>query len=77
VPDFDRAQISTTTADLTPYAGFLRKLQVGQTVTLPLEEGESTRTVMRALNAAARQLGMRLARLPLAGGSLRFRVLPP
>jgi hypothetical protein len=77
MPDFDRAEISTGATDLTPYTGFLRKLQVGQSVTLPLEEGESTRRVMRALNNAAAGSGMRLSRLPSESGSVRFRVLPP
>ena len=55
MPDFTRAQISNTTEDLTGYKTFLRKLTVGQTVTLPLEGGETSRKVMRALNAAASQ----------------------
>jgi hypothetical protein len=77
MPDFKRAEITTGTQDLSDYMTFLRKLQVGQAVSLPLEEGESTRRVMRSLNAAAGQLGMRLTRLPTSNGSVRFRVLSP
>ncbi|HEX2186493.1 MAG TPA: hypothetical protein VHN78_13415 [Chloroflexota bacterium] len=77
MPNFSRAEISNTTEDLTSYRNFLRKLNVGQTVTLPLEEGETSRKVMRALNAAAVESSMRLARLPSADGSVRFRVVPP
>jgi hypothetical protein len=77
MPDFTSAEITTGTQNLTAYTSFLRKLQVGQAVSLPLEEGESTRRVMRSLNAAAGQLGMRLTRLPSADGSVRFRVISP
>jgi hypothetical protein len=77
MPDFSRAQISNTTEDLTSYKTFLRKLTVGQTVTLPLEEGETSRKVMRALNAAATESSMRLARVPSPPGSVRFRVVSP
>jgi hypothetical protein len=75
MPDFSRAEISTTTEDLQAYRTFLRKLTVGQAVTLPLEEGETPRSVMRHLNTAAQQSDMRLARLPSANGAVRFRVL--
>ena len=77
MPDFARAEIATTTEDLTSYKNFLRKLAVGQVVTLPLEEGETSRRVMRALNAAAEQSGMRLSRLGSSENSVRFRVVPP
>jgi hypothetical protein len=76
MPNFARAEISTTTEDLTSYKNFLRKLTVGQVVTLPLEEGETSRRVMRALNSAAEQSGMRLTRLNSAGDSVRFKVVP-
>jgi hypothetical protein len=77
MPDFTRAQISNTTEDLTGYKNFLRKLTVGQTVTLPLEGTETSRKVMRALNAAASESSMRLARVPSPAGSVRFRVVSP
>ena len=77
MPDFTRAQISNTTEDLTSYKNFLRKLTVGQTVTLPLEDGETSRKVMRALNAAAAESSMRLARVSSPQGSVRFRVVSP
>src|SRR3712207_4713521 len=77
MPDFARAQISNTTEDLTSYKTFLRKLTVGQTVTLPLEQGETSRRVMRALNSAAAESSMRLARVPSPNGAVRFRVVAP
>ncbi len=77
MPDFTRAEISNTTTDLTAYVTFLKKLSRGQTVTLPLEAGEPTRTVMRAVNAAAAESQLRLARLNSLSGTVRFRVLPP
>jgi hypothetical protein len=77
MPDFSRAEIATTSADLSAYTSFLRKVQVGQTITLPLDPGETPRTVMRAVNSAASQLGVRLARLPSDQGVVRFRVISP
>ncbi|MBI3972466.1 MAG: hypothetical protein HY332_14390 [Chloroflexi bacterium] len=76
MPDFARAEITTTTEDLTSYKNFLRKLEIGQVVTLPLEEGETTRKVMRALNAAAQECEMRISRLPSDERSVRFKVVP-
>ena len=77
MPDFAKAEISTTSQDLSGYKTFLKRLEIGQTVSLPLEAGESSRSVMRSLNAAAAQSSVRLARLPTTDGSVRFRVLPP
>ena len=77
MPDFANAEISTDTQDLTAYRTFLKRLTVGQTVSLPLEEGETSRKVMRALNSAAAQSNLRLARLRSEGKEVRFRVLPP
>src|SRR5919202_4409018 len=77
MPDFARAEIATTTEDLTNYKNFLRKLTVGQVVTLPLEQGETSRKVMRALNTAAEQSGMRITRLGSSSDAVRFRVAPP
>lgn len=76
MPDFARAEITTTTEDLTHYKNFLRKLTLGQVVVLPLEDGETPRKVMRALNAAAAESSMRLSRLPSDESSVRFKVVP-
>lgn len=76
MPDFARAQITTSAADLSAYTSFLRTLQVGQVVILPLEEGETSRQVMRHLNAAAGQLPLRVQRLPSDSQEVRFKVLP-
>ncbi|MGH2369103.1 MAG: hypothetical protein ACRDI2_12975 [Chloroflexota bacterium] len=77
MPNFARAEISNTSEDLSQYRTFLKKLNVGQTVTLPLEVGETSRKVMRALNAAAAEAEMRLTRVASPEGSVRFRVVPP
>jgi hypothetical protein len=77
VPDFAHAEISATTEDLTEYKEFLRKLKVGSLVKLPLKQGETPRRVMRALNIAARQSGIRLSRLPSDADSVRFKIMPP
>jgi hypothetical protein len=77
MPDFTNAEVSNTSTDLTPYLAFLKRLEVGQVVTLPLEQGESPRRVMRALNLAAGTSRMRIARLPSGAEAVRFRVIPP
>ena len=76
MPKFAQAEITTTTEDLTGYKTFLKKLTIGQVVTLPLEEGETSRKVMRSLNAAAAQSSMRLARVASPQDVVRFRVVP-
>jgi hypothetical protein len=77
MPDFDNAEVSDTSTELIPYLTFLKRLEVGQVVTLPLEQGESPRRVMRALNLAAGSSSMRIARLPSGAGAVRFRVISP
>ncbi len=77
MPDFARAEVSTSTEDLSEYKSFLRKLTQGQVVTLPLSGGESSRGVMRCLNSAAGEVGMRLARLTSPDHAVRFKVAPP
>jgi hypothetical protein len=77
MPDFARAAITTSSQDLSSYTTFLRKLEVGQVVNLPLEDGETPRRVMRSVNTAAAQLNMRVARLQSNGDAIRFRVLSP
>lgn len=76
MPDFAHAEITTTSEDLTNYKNFLRRLTMGQVVTLPLEEGETTRKVMRSLNAAAAECEMRISRLRSDDQSVRFKVVP-
>ncbi len=77
MPDFSRAQVSSNTGDLSAYTAFLRKLTVGQVVALPLEGGETSRKVMRELNTAVAQLGMRITRLSADKETVRFRVVSP
>jgi hypothetical protein len=76
MPKFAQAEISTTSEDLSGYKAFLKKLAIGQVVTLPLEEGETSRRVMRALNAAAAESEMRLSRLASEEDVVRFKVVP-
>jgi hypothetical protein len=77
MPDFAKATIADTSQDLSGYTAFLRKLEIGQVVTLPLEPGERSRAVVRSLNLTAEAQQKRLARLPSDAGSIRFRVLSP
>lgn len=78
MPNFARAEVTEGSAEnLAEYRAFLKKLSVGQVVNLPLEQGETTRKVMRGLNAAAQQSGMRLSRIPSDERSVRFRVAAP
>jgi hypothetical protein len=74
--DFSKAEVADEGTDLAAYRAFLERVSVGQTVTLPLETGETPRQVMRRLNAAARGSNRRLARLPPGDGAVRFRVVP-
>ena len=76
MPKFAQAEIATTTEDLSTYKTFLKKLSIGQVVTLPLDVGETSRKVMRALNAAASQSSMRLARLASPTDVVKFKVVP-
>lgn len=76
MPKFAQAEITTTTEDLSGYKAFLKKLSTGQVVTLPLETGETSRKVMRSLNAAAAQSSMRLARVPSSSDVVKFKVVP-
>lgn len=76
MPAFERAEITDTADDLSDYKSFLRSLQVGQVVTLPLTADKSSRGVVRRLNAVAEQNKMRLTRLPAAAGAVRFKVAP-
>jgi hypothetical protein len=75
VPDFARATIAEHAEDLSEYIAFLRRLEPGQEVRLPLEQGESSRSVARALNSAAASAGVRLQHRPRTDGAIRFRVL--
>jgi hypothetical protein len=77
MPNFARAEIADQTTDLTLYLTFLKRVSPGHVVTLPLETGETSRKVMRAINAAAAQSRLRLARLNSPSGTVRFRVLAP
>jgi hypothetical protein len=74
MPDFARAKIQSPAEELGEYKAFLRTLKEGQRVALPLEEGETSRTVMRGLNRAAAESQMRLLRLPSDRQSVRFVV---
>ncbi len=76
MPKFAQAEISTTGEDLSEYKTFLKTLAVGQVVALPLEDGETSRRVMRALNAAAVESSMRLARVPSGDDVVKFRIVP-
>jgi hypothetical protein len=75
MPNFAQAEIRSPTEDLGEYKAFLRTLKVGQTVTLPLEPGESSRVVMRGINSVAAEAKMRINRLPSDEGTVRFRVM--
>ena len=77
VPNFAKAEIADTTADLSEYKTFLKRLAVGQVVRLPLDKGETSRKVMRSLNSAAHQSNMRLTRLPSGDGAVAFKVATP
>lgn len=83
MPILSKAQVTvgpvtaqTDNVDIAPYLEFMSGLQVGSKVILPLEEGENARAVMRTLNRAAKQTGVRLGRVNTDLGSVGFRVRP-
>lgn len=76
MPEFKTAASAIAIADLAPYKAFLAQYMRGQVITLQLSVGETNRSVMRQLNAAATENGVRLARLRSPEGSVRFRILP-
>lgn len=75
MPKSERAEIASSIQDLTEYRNFLKRLAVGQVVTLPLAADEKPRGVVRALNAAAREANMRILRLSSEDGAVRFKVV--
>ena len=85
MPEFTEAQkvetrtprTRTSRIDLTPYKDFLQEYEIGETVDLPLESGESPRAIKWRLTLASKELGMRL-RYPLDMGTsvVRFKVMP-
>ena len=85
MPNFSEAEkVKTRTPkprinriDLTPYKDFLQQYEVGVTVDLPLDTGESVRAIKRRLTLASKELDMRL-RYPLGMGPevVRFKVMP-
>src|SRR5574341_489911 len=77
MPDFANASISQTSEDLAAYTTFVKKLKIGQVVVLPLSGDDTSRKVMRALNAAAGQNQLRLTRLAAPAGAVKFKVAPP
>lgn len=79
MPDFDKAQVQMTTreVDLTPYVTFLKAYQPGATVTIPLEEGEKKRMVMRSFNKAAAANGQKLFSMRGDESTIAFRVVRP
>lgn len=79
MPIMSKAQITTGSSknvDLAPYIEFCEGLAIGSRVVVPLEEGETSRVVMRAFNKAAKQSGRRLSRVATDPDSIGFRVLP-
>jgi len=76
MPNFDAATIHKTTEDLTEVLSFLRTVSVGEQVVLPLSTGERSNRAMRSLNAAAKQLSLRLARRKSADTEVIFKVMP-
>lgn len=74
VPLFEKAKITDTSEDLTPYMKLLEPLVYGQRVEQPLENGETTRKVMRSMNRAADRLNKRLVRIPSDSHKVVFRI---
>jgi hypothetical protein len=76
MPKFDEAIIQRTQNDITQEIAFLRGVSVGERVFLTLSDGERSNRVMRSLNAAAKQLQVRLARIKSPQTEVIFKVMP-
>lgn len=79
VPDFDNAQVQVVAneVDLATYVAFLKGYTAGSSVTVPLEQGEKKRVVMRHFNRAAAANGQKLFVLKADESTVAFRIVRP
>jgi hypothetical protein len=83
MPEFSSAKIvksaSGALVDLTPYLKLLQSNdQPGSRIILPLEQGDRSRVIMRNMNRAADQSGMRIRRsLPGTPNAIDIVVMNP
>lgn len=79
MPNFSEAKVAAGSGpvDLTPYVNFLRNYEGGTCVTVPLEQGEKKRMIMRYFNKAAAANGQKLFTMRGDATTIAFRVVRP
>lgn len=82
MPAFTQVKVAPlqngTNVDLTPYLKLLGdNNKPGTRITLPLEKGDRPRVVMRHINKAADQMGVRLRRIPTAASVVEVVIINP
>lgn len=79
MPDFSKASVQSVASevDLTPYTSFLQGYAPGAAVSVPLEDGEKKRMVMRFFNKAAATIGQKLYTLKGDADTVSFRIVRP
>jgi len=80
MPKFESAEVVVATGsiseiELAQYRLFLSKYSDGSRINLPLVEGETSRVVMRYLNASAEILGKKIHRISSSETVLTFRLV--
>ena len=80
MPKFEFAELVVATGsinetELAQYRLFLSKYSEGSRINLPLAEGETSRVVMRYLNASAEILGKKIHRISSSKTVLTFRLV--
>ena len=80
MPKFESAEVVVATGsiseiELAQYRLFLSKYPDGSRINLPLADGETSRVVMRYLNASANILGKKIHRISSNETVLTFRLV--
>ena len=77
MPNFSTAIVheNTSKTDLTEAKNFLSAQRAGSKITIDMEENETSRQVMRVLNASAKELGIKLFRIGATKTSVIFRIV--
>lgn len=77
MPKFTTAVVTKTsnTVDLTEAKNFLASQPTGARINLEMEENETSRQVMRVLNASAKELGIKIFRIAATKTAVMFRIV--
>ena len=79
MPNYSAARIVNRTeknqSAFNEAAAFLQTVRVGDVIRLTLENGESSRAAMRALNGGAKQVNCKLFRISASTTEVVFRIV--